>query len=164
VRPPRGDWAAGEPWQRVPYGLRPGVAGPRLRRSVTVLHHPSSAAQIRRELAADLSGHAAGFPPELLDDAAAVVTELVGNAVRHAQPLDGDMISVDWQAYRHGLEIAVTDGGSPQVPTMRVVGPEAVHGRGLAIVATLAAQWGVTTHDRGRCVWAWLGQASQVAS
>ncbi len=164
MRPPRGDWAGGEPWQRVSHSLQPGVVGMGLRRSVTVRHHPSSAAEVRRELAADLSGYAGGFVPELADDAAAVVTELVGNAIRHARPLDGDVITVEWQAYQHGLQIWVTDGGSPQVPTMRWVSPESVHGRGLAIVATLSAHWGVATDERGRCVWAWLGQASQVAS
>jgi anti-sigma regulatory factor (Ser/Thr protein kinase) len=115
-------------------------------------------------LAADLDDQTCGLSSDFIGDAAAVATELVGNAVRHAAPQPGDVITVEWHRYPDGLEIRVTDGGSAQVPMMRVVNPEAVGGRGLAIVATLATRWGVAPAERGRCVWAWLGEASQVAS
>ncbi|MGH3735427.1 MAG: ATP-binding protein [Micromonosporaceae bacterium] len=129
---------------------------------MTVLHHPSSASLIRRQLLADLAG--TDGDPEFAADAAAVATELVGNAVRHARPLPGGVLTVDWRAQLGGLEIRVTDGGSPKTPLMRRVPPESISGRGLAIVATLAAQWGVAPDDRGRCVWAWLGQLTRAAS
>lgn len=147
-----------------PYLCVPGTAGGPLQRQLTVPHHPSSARVVRRQLTADLAGFAGRLSPDLIDDAAAVATELMGNAVRHAAPLPGGVIVVDWQTYSDGLEIRVTDGGSAKVPVMRVVTPEAVGGRGLAIVATLATRWGVAPVERGRCVWAWLGEASQVAS
>lgn len=133
-------------------------------RSVTVLHHPRSAAVVRRELAAYLAEHAERLEPELLADAACVVTELVGNAINHARPLAGGVIVIDWQAYPQGLQIRVTDGGSPQSPHLRWVGPDSLTGRGLAIVASLSARWGITPSGAGRSVWAWLGGASRVAS
>jgi anti-sigma regulatory factor (Ser/Thr protein kinase) len=129
-----------------------------------VPHHASSAGLVRRQLTADLCAQTCGLNTDFVADAAAVATELVGNAVRHAAPLPGGVITVEWHGYSDGAEIRVTDGGSAQVPVMRVVTPEAVGGRGLAIVATLATRWGVAPVERGRCVWAWLGAASQVAS
>jgi anti-sigma regulatory factor (Ser/Thr protein kinase) len=141
----------------------PGTAGS-VQRRLTVPHHASSARLVRRELTSDLSDQTCGGDVDFVGVAAAVATELVGNAVRHAAPLPGGVITVEWQRYPDGLEIRVTDGGSAQVPMMRAVNPEAVGGRGLAIVATLATRWGVAPAERGRCVWAWLGEASQVAS
>lgn len=149
MRPARGDWAT-EARQRVPT------------RSVTVLHHPSSASVIRRQLLADLAGSGCGA--EFAYDAAAVATELIGNAVRHAGPLPGGVLMVEWCAHRDGLEIRVTDGGSPSTPLLRRVPPESISGRGLTIVASLAGQWGVAPDEQGRCVWAWLGQLTRVAS
>jgi hypothetical protein len=140
------------------HGLVCGV-----QRRVTVLHHPSSAAVIRRnladDLAAELPGYAHRFGPDFPDDVAAVATELVGNAVRHARPLAGGVIMVEWRAYPDSIEIRVTDGGSAHIPVMRRVAPDSLEGRGLTIVASLSARWGVSPGDVGRCVWAWLGQA-----
>lgn len=149
MRPARGDGAT-ETRERVPA------------RSVTVLHHPSSASVVRRQLLADLA--VSGYGVEFTDDAAAVATELIGNAVRHARPLPGGVLQVQWRAHLEGLEIRVTDGGAPTVPRLRRVPPDSISGRGLAIVASLAAQWGVAPDGRGRCVWAWLGQLTRVAS
>ncbi|MGH3647482.1 MAG: ATP-binding protein [Micromonosporaceae bacterium] len=125
-------------------------------------HHPSSASVIRRQLLADLA--VSGCGPEFADDSAAVATELIGNAVRHARPLPGGVLAVAWRMQREGLEIRVTDGGSPKTPLQRRVPPESLNGRGLAIVASLAGRWGVAPDERGRCVWAWLGMLSRVAS
>ncbi|HEX2417493.1 MAG TPA: ATP-binding protein [Micromonosporaceae bacterium] len=161
MRPGRGDRAGDGPQ---PYFGASSTADVSAQRRLTVPHHASSARLVRRELAADLDEQACGLSSDLIDDAAAVATELVGNAVRHAAPLPGGVITVDWYRHSDGLEIRVTDGGSAEVPMMRVVTPEAVGGRGLAIVATLATRWGVAPAERGRCVWAWLGEASQVAS
>ncbi|MGH3716374.1 MAG: ATP-binding protein [Micromonosporaceae bacterium] len=125
-------------------------------------HHPSSAALVRRQLISDLT--TSGCRTEFADDAAVVASELVGNAVRHARPLPGGELAVSWRTAPDGLEIRVIDGGSPQAPMLRRMPPESVNGRGLVIVSTLAAQWGVAPDTRGRCVWAWLGHLSRVAS
>jgi anti-sigma regulatory factor (Ser/Thr protein kinase) len=124
---------------------------------LVVPHHARGAGLARRRLAHDLGGL---VPAELLSDTVTVVAELVGNAVRHAMPLPGDVIRVAWRL-RTGsadvaVEVRVTDGGAEHVPTPRQVGPEAVDGRGLAIIDALAHRWGVIRDGLGQCVWAEL--------
>jgi hypothetical protein len=54
------------------------------------------------------------------------------------------------------VEIAVTDGGSPTVPTVtRPVG-WAIGGRGLGIVDRLSLRWDFCDYDGARTVWAEL--------
>lgn len=119
---------------------------------VVVPHHARGARFARHRLAAVLGGL---VPAPLLADAVAVVAELVGNAVRHAAPLPGGVVRVAWRL-RDGVEIRVTDGGASSPPVERHVGPDAVDGRGLAIVAALADRWGVERDGLGQCVWATL--------
>jgi anti-sigma regulatory factor (Ser/Thr protein kinase) len=119
---------------------------------VVVPHHPRGAHVARHRLAEELKSLVSA---DRLADAAAIAAELVGNAVRHAAPLPGDVIRVAWRLLATGdLEIRVTDGGSPSGPQVRVAGPEAVDGRGLTIVAALADRWGVERDGLGQCVWA----------
>ncbi len=92
----------------------------------------------------------------LAADAVTVVSELVGNASRHARPLHGGVIEVRWSASPGRVELWVTDGGSVEVPRLRAADADAVNGRGLQIVAGLAARWGVDAGPDGRCVWAEL--------
>lgn len=126
---------------------------------VVVPHHARGARQARHRLMAEL---AAVVPPELLSDTVAVVAELVGNAIRHANPLPGDVVRVAWRL-RAGadgdvVEVRVTDGGAEsRFPRLRNVPPEAPSGRGLGIVAALSDQWGVDRDGLGQCVWATLG-------
>lgn len=124
---------------------------------VVVPHHARGARQARHRIAGELAGT---ISSELLADAVAVVAELVGNAIRHAQPLPGDVIRVAWRiragVSRELLEVRVTDGGAPDEPRQRSVGPDAVDGRGLAIVAALADRWGVERDGLGQSVWAEL--------
>lgn len=127
-------------------------------RTIVVPHHVQGARIARHRLAAEL---ATIVGPELLADAVAVVAELVGNAIRHARPLPGDVIQVSWwvragQGWER-LHLRVTDGGGdPQRPRQRKVGPDATDGRGLTIVAALAQAWGVERDDLGQSVWAEL--------
>ena len=119
---------------------------------VVVPHHPRGAHVARHRLADELRSLVSA---DRLSDAAAIAAELVGNAVRHAAPLPGDVIRVAWRLLSSGgLEIRVTDGGSPAGPQLSVAEPEAVDGRGLTIVAALADQWGVERDGLGQCVWA----------
>ena len=121
---------------------------------VVVPHHPRGAHVARHRLADELESLVGA---DRLADAAAIAAELVGNAVRHAAPLPGDVIRVAWRLLASGdLEIRVTDGGSPAGPQMRVAGPDAIDGRGLTIVAALADRWGVERDGLGQSVWAEL--------
>jgi anti-sigma regulatory factor (Ser/Thr protein kinase) len=119
---------------------------------VVVPHHPRGAHIARHRLASDLGGL---IGEDRLSDAVAIAAELVGNAVVHAQPLPGDVIRVAWRLLTSGgVEIRVTDGGSPEPPEPRVAAPDALDGRGLTIVAALADRWGVERDGLGQCVWA----------
>ena len=83
-----------------------------------------------------------GVSSSQIDDARLVVSELVGNSIRHAQPMPDGNILVSCNADGADLELSVTDGGST---TSR---PRALHpsstasaGRGMAIVDDLTSSW-----------------------
>ncbi|MCW2761678.1 MAG: anti-sigma regulatory factor [Marmoricola sp.] len=80
---------------------------------------------------------------ERRDDARLVVSELVGNAVRHARPLADGTMRVAWVAGPTWLDIAVTDGGARTTPERVDASVSDLAGRGLAIVETLASRWWV---------------------
>jgi anti-sigma regulatory factor (Ser/Thr protein kinase) len=83
----------------------------------------------------------AGIKGDVVEDARVVISELVANSVRHAQPLpDGDIL-VSWKMARQGLQISVTDGGSGTRPRKVNAPSSALAGRGMAIVETLAETW-----------------------
>jgi anti-sigma regulatory factor (Ser/Thr protein kinase) len=114
---------------------------------VTVRHAPASAGEVRRQLGADLSD--AGLPDAVIGDATLVVSELVGNAVRYAAPLPGGVLEVSWTVDAECVRLRVSDGGGMSVPVRHDAGPEDVRGRGLAIVAALARDWGVELSRNG---------------
>ncbi|OLT46630.1 hypothetical protein BJF85_16345 [Saccharomonospora sp. CUA-673] len=85
-------------------------------------------------------------------NASLLVTELVTNAVVHGSPPSRLRV----QAAGGRLRIAVSDHGS-RPPVLMHPGPELGHGRGLLLVSTLAADWGVEYRARGgKVVWAEL--------
>ena len=122
---------------------------------VAVPHHPIGAGVARRRLSLELSG---AVRPELLADAIAIIAELVGNAIRHATPLPGDVVRVAWRvryaAEAQSVTITVTDGGASVLPVVRHPDLSAVDGRGLAIVEALADGWGFERDGLGQSVWA----------
>jgi serine/threonine-protein kinase RsbW len=97
----------------------------------------------------------------VVDEAEIVVSELVGNAVRHAKPLPDGTIRVAWTVRAGVVEVEVTDGGGPTVPKPAPRSLLAVQGRGLRIVRGLAHEWGVHEDRAGRTVWVSLGGPSR---
>ncbi len=79
---------------------------------------------------------------------ATVVSEIVTNAILHAQTPFTVSVSPDPRAIR----VEVTDG-SPSFPTKRTYDPTQPTGRGLAIVDAMADRWGVATEPSGKTVW-----------
>ena len=79
-----------------------------------------------------------GSTTEVIDDARIVISELVANSVRHAQPLPSGDILITWQIAKDGLEISVSDGGSGTRPRKVHAASSALAGRGMAIVESLA--------------------------
>lgn len=94
---------------------------------------------------------------ELHDDCRLVVTELVGNAVRHAQPLADGTMEIGWHRTNGDLDIAVTDGGAVTLPRRVEAGLSDLAGRGLAIVEALATKWWIETSQSRTTVHAVLG-------
>ncbi|MGB6456984.1 MAG: ATP-binding protein [Streptosporangiaceae bacterium] len=96
-------------------------------------------------------------------DAAAVVTELMTNALRHAlaQPPDDTATPSSWPI-RLGLAdpgpyvICAVADPSTDVPTPRHADWQDEAGRGLLVVASLSDRWGycAAPADRGKVVWA----------
>jgi anti-sigma regulatory factor (Ser/Thr protein kinase) len=130
---------------------------------VVVPHHARAAGMIRQRMSAGLSTL---ISTDLLADGVTVTAELVGNAVRHAKALPGEVIRVGWRHRRHAdgahiLDVRVTDGGAAYWPRVLTAPPDATDGRGLAIVAALAAGWGVHRDGLGQCVWATLIEAAR---
>jgi anti-anti-sigma regulatory factor len=89
------------------------------------------------------------------DAAEVIVSELVGNAVRHARPPLRLLLAVG----DGHLHIAVRDG-SPRRPQPVVAGtlpaPPVDHGRGLHLVNAIATNWGSMPTAEGKLVWATL--------
>lgn len=121
--------------------------------AMRVRHEPASAALVRHGLAADLLAH--GVPPESVDEAVLVASELVGNAIRHA-PVEQDHLDVHWSVDGETMTISVADR-APGRPRLRNAGIDEPSGRGLAIVDALSQEWGVDDADGdGKRVWARL--------
>lgn len=109
---------------------------------------------------------AAALLPALLQrrviaDVAVVVSELVTNALRAA----ATHIVVRIAAGCDDVWLWVSDN-APGTPQVQHPGPQENHGRGLLIVAGLAAGWGVQREQDGKQVWVrfvFAGSASVVA-
>jgi anti-anti-sigma regulatory factor/anti-sigma regulatory factor (Ser/Thr protein kinase) len=112
---------------------------------------------VARDLARDACrrwGH-----PEAADTCAVLVTELVGNAVRHGTVAPTDPIRVVLTCQPRYLHVAVQDT-SARPP--RCTGPDGEGepgGRGLLIVDALATRWGYTPLPVGKVTWASLSTA-----
>lgn len=99
--------------------------------------------------------------PEVSGDAALLVSELATNAVQHGMAR-GRLFRVEVAVGPTALRVAVTDArGERAIGAPRAAGPEDERGRGLAIVAGLAARWDVQQLAVGKRVWAELDLPGQ---
>lgn len=114
--------------------------------NLRVPFHAPSASLVRRELRNWLADK--GFTGETVEDARVVVSELVGNSVRHAVPLPVNDLVVAWCVDDGDLVISVSDGGGETEPHAVEAARSAVSGRGLSIVEALVERWWVED-DRG---------------
>jgi anti-sigma regulatory factor (Ser/Thr protein kinase) len=123
-----------------------GVAGSGpLEARLTLRPVPASAGLARRFVAATLSGWGRD---DVTDDVTLLVSELVTNAMLHARSDIALVVVVE----RGRLRVEVQDG-SPTPPTPRVATSDAMTGRGMALVETLSADWGVRRTTGGKGVW-----------
>jgi anti-sigma regulatory factor (Ser/Thr protein kinase) len=84
----------------------------------------------------------------LVSTAALVTSEIVTNAVVHAR--SRLVLGVEDQG--DGVLLTVEDP-EPTLPVPRDATPDDTGGRGLAIVAALAAEWGIELVPGGKRVW-----------
>ncbi|WP_329090146.1 MULTISPECIES: ATP-binding protein [unclassified Streptosporangium] len=92
-----------------------------------------------------------------VDDVLLVVTELVGNAIKHtASGVPGGTLTLRVSdAGQKLIHIEVIDSGSETIPEPREPDPESFGGRGLWLVGRCSKQWGVRELGGGhRAVWA----------
>jgi anti-sigma regulatory factor (Ser/Thr protein kinase) len=90
-----------------------------------------------------------GCNPDTIEDGRIVISELVGNAVRHARPLPDGTLLVCWTPEVAGIRISVSDGGSATRPHKVNASSSALAGRGLTIIDSLALSWwDDRTHSR----------------
>jgi anti-sigma regulatory factor (Ser/Thr protein kinase) len=87
-------------------------------------------------------------PPEAIEVAALLVTELVTNAVLHART----PIIVVVESSPGAVFLAVNDGSRAD-PIARNYGVDAATGRGIKLVRELSTRWGVERSDAGKRVW-----------
>lgn len=127
--------------------MTPGMTAP-LRGPVTLSlpFAAESAGQVREALVSWLVHR--GAATRVVQDAQLIATELVGNAVRHASPLDNGTVLVRWHQEDSRLALSVCDGGGPTEPGRVEAASDDLGGRGLAIVDALSATWWVERTHR----------------
>ena len=116
-------------------------------------HAPGAA---RGVIAEWLGDHVA---PSVLETALLLVSELVGNSVRHSGVPEGEDVVVRVHLWRDDFRLEVEDPGrdgviAPRSPDMLRGG-----GMGLHLVHALSERWGVVRAAEGpTCVWAQLSR------
>ncbi len=93
----------------------------------------------------------ASCSPDLVHSAELVATELVTNALLHG----GGAAAASVALTERGARLEVVDG-STQAPLVGPGGTDGMTGRGLSVVARLAARWGAEPGPDGKAVWAEL--------
>jgi anti-sigma regulatory factor (Ser/Thr protein kinase) len=97
--------------------------------------------------------------PELIDDIGLIVSELATNSVQAGVGV------VTVAAQIHGGQARIEVGDlSPAMPRLIHADPTSAGGRGLLVVAAIAARWGVQRHPVGKTVWAVLPVPAQVSA
>ena len=110
----------------------------------------SSVGDVRWALRNVLEG--AGSPLDESDAAALVITELLANAIVHADCENG-LVNVVIKSSDDQIHIEVTDHNRCPPVQAENVRPDALSGRGLSIVDALSSSWGWDRVDDGNRVW-----------
>jgi anti-sigma regulatory factor (Ser/Thr protein kinase) len=101
---------------------------------------PAAVHQAREHTRATLRDWA--VPPDIIDDAELIVSELATNAVRHSQqPESGGQFVLTLCRLPRALNLYVYDD-DPRPPVMRTTTDDDTDGRGLFLVGQLGDDWG----------------------
>jgi anti-sigma regulatory factor (Ser/Thr protein kinase) len=128
----------------------------RVERSLPVT--PEAAAEARHAL----DGLVGSLPDGRMRDVRLLVSELVTNAVRHANLDSGDAIELVIELADMTLRVEVRDPGGGFVPSAPSPDPARPSGWGLYLVAELADRWGVDSDDE-TLVWFELDRRAAAA-
>jgi anti-sigma regulatory factor (Ser/Thr protein kinase) len=109
---------------------------------------PEAAAEARRGV------RALPLPQEAREQLALVVSELVNNAVLHADAAEGDPLGLKIRLRSGRVRVEVRDNGPGfDPPPPNGYDPLAAGGRGLGIVAAISETWGVDRGPAGCTAW-----------
>jgi anti-sigma regulatory factor (Ser/Thr protein kinase) len=122
----------------------------------------SVSAEAASEARHALDGLTAELPEHWVRDVQLLVSELVTNAVRHANLDEGDVIGLVVELADHALRVEVHDPGGGFVPSAPSPDPVRPSGWGLYLVAELADRWGVHSDDK-TLVWFELDRRAAAA-
>jgi len=94
------------------------------------------------------------LPDDVTETAVLLLSELMTNAYRHAKVSPGREIRARFTLDDDRVRVGVTDANDT-LPAPRNASPDDESGRGLALVATLADNWGAAPreHGIGKTVW-----------
>jgi anti-sigma regulatory factor (Ser/Thr protein kinase) len=107
--------------------------------------------QARHEIAERLNGQLSAARRQ---DVVLLAGELVANSVVHANGDESRRILLELVVGPDVVSVAVTDGGSLSVPTVRPRSATLEAGRGLFLVEQLSDRWGITRDGTRRTrVW-----------
>jgi anti-sigma regulatory factor (Ser/Thr protein kinase) len=113
--------------------------------SIRLSPHPTSARAAREFVAETLLRW---DRPDQSEAAVLLTSELVTNAIVHART----QLAVTVQLVHESLRVVVVDESADQ-PNRRTGTDQLAGGRGLKLVESLAASWGVSPEGRGKAVW-----------
>lgn len=94
--------------------------------------------------------------PQIADDLALLVTEVVTNAVIHGTAGRGSRVQVTYRLLEDRVRVDVRDAATGRPRVLRsagACGELSEFGRGLTVVASLACRWGVIPGVIGKNVW-----------
>ena len=94
-----------------------------------------------------------GITDELADAVTLLANELVTNAVTHCK-VSHSQIKVELTLNSAELVLEVSDPDRNRLPRPHDSTPDEEGGRGLALVAALADNWGCRQEPYAKCVWA----------
>ncbi len=125
------------------------MAGPVVRETVTLAGRAERARVARAFVGGVLGpGHPCG------DVATLLVAELFANSLRHSDSgAPGETVTVAVKTANDVIRVEVTDRSGPGVPEPRPAAGDAEDGRGLQLVARLAARWGWRRRGRRTVTW-----------
>lgn len=111
----------------------------------TLLRDPENVRAARRFVEKALADHAL---VDLLDLASLLTSELVTNAIVHAD----SRVELEVRTSQERVHVEVTNWGEG-VPKVLPLDPTTTGGRGMALVSSLANDWGTFERDGSRIVW-----------